>query len=48
MEPQAKTNNCCRRLKLKFQSYIRSEETGGQFNYITLYIREKVSADLLI
>ena len=44
--------NCCKRIaarvKQKFISGIRSEETGGLLNYYTLQVRDKAITDEII
>ena len=32
--------NCCTHVKTYFKSLIKSDETGGYFNYLTLLIRD--------
>ena len=43
---------CCKkiaaRVKQKFISGVRSEETGGILNYYTLHVRDKAIADEII
>jgi hypothetical protein len=35
-----KNKNCGTRVKTYFKSLIKSDETGGHFNYVTLHIRD--------